>query len=445
MLASLRAAGVLSGLDEHFAQAMSRISGEGRAEVLLAAALASRQVGEGNVCLDLARPPNLTDDEGTPVAPPWPAADRWTDLVRSSPLVSSTSPVPARPKANRRSASGPSPCKGEGGRRPGEGAAPTPLLLHGTRLYLRRYWEHEQLVARIVRERSTIVEAGVDDDLLASGLARLFPEAADTGPQRGFWDAPDDGQRVAAATAVRRGLAVISGGPGTGKTFTVAKVLALLVEQAFARRAAAPRIALLAPTGKAAARLQESVARAKAGLGCGAEVLAAIPDEASTIHRALSPIAGSSTRFRRRHDDPLPADVVIVDEASMVDLALMARLLDAVPASSRLILLGDKDQLASVEAGAVLADVVAAGGPSIVELSTSRRYGAASPIGELARAINAGDAAAALGVLDARAGDLELVEPPASGGLETALADRIVEIFGGVLAAERPADRLAGL
>ena len=216
---------------------------------------------------------------------------------------------------------------------------------------------------------------------------------------------------------------VISGGPGTGKTFTVAKILALLLEQPGAEKI---RIALAAPTGKAAARLQEAIKNSKEKLNCREEIKKLIPEEASTIHRLLGSVP-DSPYFRHNAENPLPAEVVVVDEASMVDLALLSKLVQAVPPTARLILLGDKDQLASVEAGAVLGDICDTGkahgysqkfcdalkqvagenvacpaegrdGPgirdSIIQLRRSYRFGAVSGIGEVSRAVNEGEASA---------------------------------------------------
>jgi exodeoxyribonuclease V alpha subunit len=251
-------------------------------------------------------------------------------------------------------------------------------------------------------------------------LARVFGPAA-----------PDvDRQRVAALLAVLGRFTVVTGGTGTGKTSTVVKLLALLVEQArgAGRRL---RVALLAPTGKAAARLAESVQREKANLDVPSEVRAAIPEVAATIHRTLGVVPGSSTRFRYNAAHPLLVDVAVVDEASMVDVALMRRLVEALPTACRLILLGDRHQLASVEAGAVLGDLC--GGPlsysgglierlsgvgdgswperlprserpnaladCIVELDRSYRFEAGGSIGKLAAAVRAGDVDAALSLL----------------------------------------------
>ncbi len=182
---------------------------------------------------------------------------------------------------------------------------------------------------------------------LSQKLQALFPHAPGE---------PVNWQREAALAAVRRGFCVISGGPGTGKTHTLVLILALLLELERDRKL---RIAVAAPTGKAAARIQDSIRTVKATLACDETIKAQLPERASTIHRLLGYLPDSA-RFRHDADNPVPYDVVAVDEASMVDLALMAKLFRAIPASARVILLGDKDQLASVEAGAVLGDICAA-------------------------------------------------------------------------------------
>ncbi len=213
-----------------------------------------------------------------------------------------------------------------------------PLRLVGELLYLDRYWRQEELVRRQLDERAGRTGAPVDLPALRSGLARLFGDPA------------PDRQRLAAATAAVRSLTVLAGGPGTGKTTTVAKLLELLLAQP----GPAPRIALAAPTGKAAARLQQAVDDAVAAGRLPPAGLAA-----STLHRLLGRRPGSTSRFRHDRDNRLPYDVVVVDETSMVSLTLMARLLDALRPDTRLVLVGDPDQLASVEAGAVLGDLVA--------------------------------------------------------------------------------------
>ncbi|WP_286239315.1 exodeoxyribonuclease V subunit alpha [Neptuniibacter halophilus] len=220
---------------------------------------------------------------------------------------------------------------------------PTLLVLDRERLYLHRYWQYETHVAQQLNQRAVAIEQ--DPALLQQGLARLFPPA----PGEIDW------QKVAAALALQKRFSVISGGPGTGKTTTVIKLLALYIEQQRASGSSI-NIRLAAPTGKAAARLAESISSAKQRLALEPELADAIPAEASTLHRLLGVIP-NSIRFRHSRDNPLHLDLLVLDEASMVDLPMMARLLDALPHDARLILLGDRDQLASVEAGSVLGDI----------------------------------------------------------------------------------------
>ncbi|MGX9219914.1 exodeoxyribonuclease V subunit alpha [Massilia varians] len=302
-----------------------------------------------------------------------------------------------------------------------------PLVLDGDRLYLRRYWRDEMLVAQAVRERATR-KREVDQEAVRGWLDMLFAS------QRSA-DGPD-WQKLACAIALRGSVAIITGGPGTGKTYTVARLLALLF--ATAPEAGSQRIALAAPTGKAAARLKQSIDKAlneladKVGSTLPLRELTLRMGAARTLHSLLG--ARPDTRaFAHHRGNPLDVDVLIVDEASMVHLEMMASLLDALPPSATLILLGDKDQLASVEAGAVLGDlchnagaggytdatcdyVLAASGEELpdeflgdagalaqqtVMLRHSRRFG--GPIGQLALAVNAGDAVRAEAVL--RAGE----------------------------------------
>ena len=214
-----------------------------------------------------------------------------------------------------------------------------PLVLdQANRLYLCRYWKYEQQVAKLLKQLAASDLQDFDATALREGLSRLFP------PQE-----PDelDWQRLAAVTAVLRRFSLITGGPGTGKTSTVLRILALLLSQPGHERL---RIALAAPTGKAAARLKEAVKQSKETLAIAPEVLARIPEEAFTLHRLLGFIPASGA-FRHNRANPLPFEMIVVDEASMVDLPLMAKLLDAVSPEARLLLLGDRDQLASVEPG----------------------------------------------------------------------------------------------
>jgi exodeoxyribonuclease V alpha subunit len=441
----LRERGVLSDVDWHFAHAVGRIGGDSGAVVQLAAALASRAVGQGHVCLDLRRlvdSGGLADEAGVPVPCAWPSLAEWMHTLGASPLV--TAP---------------------------DASAVTPLVLDDAgRLYLRRYWEHQTRLAEAIRARAGEVDMSIDGSCLADGLQRLFPIAAPM-------PAEPDWQRIAAVVAVLRRFCVISGGPGTGKTHTVVRILALLIEQALHAGAPPPRVTLLAPTGKAAARLTESIRAGKQDLPCAAEVAAAIPDAAATIHRGLGAVPGRSTRYRYGTGNPLLTDLVLVDEASMVDVALMARLVDAMPAAARLILLGDQDQLASVEAGAVLGDICNSGVPSafspafadrltpligpaaatateagasggirdcIVQLRRSYRYRADSGIGRLARAVNAGDVGGALAAL-AEDGAVGRVDPAPDATLGRALAQAVHDGFAPYVAAATPLDRLRAL
>lgn len=296
-----------------------------------------------------------------------------------------------------------------------------PLVLDEQgRLYLYRQWLAEHRLAVELRERGERLREGVDLVILADGLQRLFPLGR---------DGRLDEQAIAAATALLKPLSVISGGPGTGKTTTVVKVLALLLEQAQLPL----RIALTAPTGKAAARLRESISRARSALPCDPAIREAIPQETATLHRLLGANA-DGTSFRYGSERKLRVDVVILDEASMVSLVLMQQLMSALPQGACLIILGDRDQLASVEAGAVLADLceVREGGGSaefatllaslfkeggeklpppvvstladaIVTLRESRRFDAEGAIGTLCRRLNRGDGGKALELL--RSGD----------------------------------------
>jgi exodeoxyribonuclease V alpha subunit len=358
-LAEFNAAGVLAPVDVHAARAMARICADDDPLVLLAAALTVRAPRYGHVCVDLRDVRStVTVDDDVAVAVddlPWPGdVDAWVAALAGSPLVG-----PDRP-----------------------------LRLEGERLYLERYWHAEQEVIAWLTAAATEVTA-VDEPTLAADLQRLFT---------------DDLQRRAAETAARRRLTVIAGGPGTGKTYTISRIIELLESQAAAQGLPGPKIALAAPTGKAATRVTESI---------GGE------HQALTIHRLLRRHPGNATRFRHDASNPLPHDVVIIDETSMVSLTLMAKLLAAIRPDARVVLVGDPDQLVSVEAGAVLGDIVgpvrsdAAKGPlrdSIVVLSRERRYGDTSGIAELAHAIQGGDSDAVLGVLRGGSADLNWLE-----------------------------------
>jgi len=371
---------------------------------LLAAALVSHQAGRGHVCLDVAA---LLE-----------APDRVLGLPPEVAAAEGAPPPPSRLLGgySREELEAQLDCPALIGSGDGDAA---PLVRHGTRLYLRRYWACERSIATALQARIAALgswRAALDTAATRQWLDALFGPPAADGP---------DWQRLACAAAAGSGLTVITGGPGTGKTTTVLRLLALLQGLS----GGAQRIRLTAPTGKAAARLNASIASAVDGLGLerlsgGEAVRARIPTEVVTLHRLLG-ARGDTRRFRHHAGEPLSADVVVVDEASMIDVELMAALLEALPPQARLILLGDKDQLASVEAGAVLGELCAraeGGGytpetadwlervsgeripaglvdaeghgldQQVVMLRGSHRFGADSGIGRLARAVNAGQA-----------------------------------------------------
>ncbi len=333
--------------------------------------------------------------------------------------------------------------------RPGEYK---PLILNGPRLYLFRYWEYEKKLIDFLKERTAEEAFPANAASLRAGLARLFP-AADPGET--------DWQKVAALASAWKRFCVISGGPGTGKTFTVAKILALLLEQ---NSPGTLRIALAAPTGKAAARVQEALKKARERLECTDAVKAALPLEAYTLHRLLKPIP-ATPYFRYDSKNPLPFEVVVIDEASMVDLALLSKLVQALPPLSKLILLGDKDQLASVEAGAVLGDIcgvekhygfsrdfrdacqriagerLEVGAEEdrgtgmrdvIIPLKKSYRFGSSSGIRAVSRAVNEGDGAGAYDLLRAtNAADIRWGDLPSPEALGARLKDLAVRDLSG--------------
>jgi exodeoxyribonuclease V alpha subunit len=319
LLARFNRAGVLGAADVHVARRLQRLGDENDEQVLLAAALVVRAVRQGSVCLRVAQAAATTAVDGVSAedvaALPWPPADEWVATVEASPLVA----------------------VGE------SGPADRPLRFVDGLLYLDRYWRQQQVIAGYVDAATAHPPARPPDaDVVRRALARLFP------------DAEPDRQRLAAVVAAHRRLSILAGGPGTGKTTTVAKILAVLQDQA----AGGLRVALAAPTGKAAARLQEAANSAAATLptedrGRLGEL------KASTLHRLLGSKFGARTRFWHDRDNRLPYDVVVVDEASMVSLTMMSRLVDALRPGCRLLLVGDPDQLASVEVGAVLGDLVA--------------------------------------------------------------------------------------
>jgi len=451
--------------------------------LLLAAALASHQLGRGHVCLDLRA--TLDDPafalslppDGPPLAaasePPPAPAEVLAGVTLAQWRAALDAPLLVGADTGR-------PSSGAAAAVPdGDSAASTPLVLAGTRLYLRRYWQYEQDVRSGIERRlarSAQLEAELPPAAVRAALDVLFPPRA-AGAGRADW------QKLACAIAARNAFSIVTGGPGTGKTTTVVKLLALLQTLALSRAgeggsAAAAvarplRIRLAAPTGKAAARLNESIAGALAQLprdrlAHGDALLGAIPTVVTTLHRVLG-TRPDGRRFRHDAANPLPVDVLVIDEASMIDLEMMAAVLDALPASARLILLGDKDQLASVEAGAVLGELCdrareghytdatrawleaatgeridaamldPEGAPldqAIAMLRESHRFAAHSGIGALAERVNAGDAAGVARIWSRGFDDLARVVCPAAD--DTAFGALVVDgAAGGAVAARR--------
>ena len=392
----LRDQGSLRDVDLYFADLVRRMSGKDEEPLLIAAALVSRFVGEGHICLDLRetaalrRYPNLDVAAGRapetdrPLQVDLPAFDAWCAALR---------------KADS--------CVGKPGER-------KPLILDNAgRLYLHRYWQYESFVAAKLKEMAA---ARPDPEFPANFghlLATLFDAPVSMGGDR---------QRLAAFAALRNRLLIITGGPGTGKTYTAVQILALLTMTNPGAGEGGLRVKLAAPTGKAAMRLVESIRGAKKQDSPIPDARRAdIPEEAATLHRLLGVIPGSPY-FRHNAENPLDADVVIVDEASMIDLPMMAKLLMALAPRTRLILLGDMNQLASVEPGYVLGDICRAAdldafsasmrddyrshtkldiadagtrwdgptgiGDCLLRLSCSRRFPPDGPIGRLSAAVN---------------------------------------------------------
>ncbi len=383
-------AGVLAAADVHVATRLAALAGETDETVVLAAALAVRAPRLGHVHVDLSairETAAVESEEADALADlPWPEPVAWRERVAASPLVAVGESDPAV----------------------------APLRLLENWLYLDRYWSEEREVAAALRAMSLQPAADVDEAWLEAAQARLHAGAA---------FAPDDRQRQATEIAVRRRLSVIAGGPGTGKTTTVARIVALLAEQAGALGARPPLVALAAPTGKAAARLEQAVHEEAARLPIGPEIREQLARlEATTLHRLLGRRMGSNSRFRHDRHRHLPHDVVIVDETSMVPLSLMARVIEALRPSARLVLVGDPGQLASIEAGAVLGDIVGPAAecavvegavpagplaPDIVVLDREHRFGGA--IAELADAVRRGQSGRVVDLLAGGGGEVQWI------------------------------------
>ncbi|ATF09960.1 Exodeoxyribonuclease V alpha chain [Candidatus Enterovibrio altilux] len=378
LLKHLYMRGTVRAIDYQFAHFISQQMDDENSPVVGWAALVSFELGKGNVCVDLASLDvtklfDLSAAESARVAALLESKNAIETLLTTSVVDN--------------------------------GSTPTPLVLDGTRLYLHRYWQAERIIAEEIKKRTVKIELSVNVKIILNELfipdilglkvhyidwnnhAKLsfesrqqklvdyldivVPEKIDfvTLDSQLNADAshdvllaliPEDArlnwQKVAAAVALSYRFAVISGGPGTGKTTTVAKLLAALIYNS--DKTNGLDIKLVAPTGKAANRLTESIGKAVTLLHVEPRLREKIPIQATTIHRLLGAIP-NRVEFHHHESNRLHLDVLVVDEASMVDLPLMARLLSALPDHARVILLGDHDQLASVEAGAVLGDICA--------------------------------------------------------------------------------------
>ena len=422
--------GIVSLLDIHFADLIAGLADKNTSAISLAAALVSNYTRQGHVCLDLSSIEGTELLEGEDGSDPviCPELKNWCIKLRETAVVGN----------------------------PGEYK---PLILDDhSRLYLFRYWQYQEKLADSIRRRIQDTDGNNDIAHLKEELRRFFPVNV---AEEINW------QSVAAFTALRKQFCVISGGPGTGKTSIIATILALL-------KIARPercRIALLAPTGKAAAKLQEAIRNMKANLVCPNSIKDEIPEEASTIHRMLGSIPGSPY-FRHNANNTLSVDVVVIDEASMVDLALISKLFQALPAHARIILLGDKDQLASVEAGAVLGDICDTGtehnfspgfcedckeitgqtihthqkrAPKpgiqdcIIQLEKNYRFGSDSGIGAVSHAVNIGDGDRAIEFIKRGAyKDITWKTLAHSNDLPPLMKDIIIQGYGDYLKARDP-------
>ena len=419
-LRSFNDAGVLSSADVQVARRLAALGDVDDLEVLLALALAVRAPRLGHVLVDLATiRGTVAVDTEEPVdlaELDWPEPGDWVARVAACTLV--TDP-------------------------------PHPLRLEGARLYLDRYWREEGKVASQLRALAAAAPGSGEEAELLDGAQRLYP------------DPRDERARAAVRAAARRRLTIIAGGPGTGKTTTVASVVALLAEQAQAQRPGAPLplIAHAAPTGKAAARLGEAVHDQAIRLDVNPETRAALLATSSqTLHRLLGSRPASRGRFRHNHLNRLPHDVVIVDETSMVSLTLMARLLEALGDDARLILIGDPDQLSSIEAGAVLGDIASPAttdgnraaaeiADSVIVLDRVHRFG--DGIAAVADTVRCGDADGTVAALHASGGEVVWIAEDGNAiRADAALApvrDAATTAGRAVIAAARDGDAPAAL
>jgi exodeoxyribonuclease V alpha subunit len=343
---------------------LARVIGEGDPVLEATVARLSEALRTGHSCLPLAAlaAQTLFDEASAPVFQ-FPGHAELADKLRGSAAVSLVDAINPEPREFR------------------------PVVFDGTRLYLRRYFDQELGIARSIARLARAGALAVSPELEERLSSYFLPSSGRS-----------DRQKDAVARSLRLRVSLITGGPGTGKTTTVVKVLALAIERAL-ESGRELQIGLLAPTGKASERLLQATRGAAERLDLSNEVRARLPQESKTIHRALGVIPGVKTRFRHTQQDPLPFDLLVVDEASMIDLPLMNRLMDAIRPDAQLLLLGDADQLASVDAGSVLSELALAADSlgdqdsfsfGISRLTESYRFSGASEIMELATGFRLG-------------------------------------------------------
>jgi exodeoxyribonuclease V alpha subunit len=425
--------GMFTSIDLHFGNFISNLAKNDDKDLFLAASLVSNAAGNGEVCLDLESCAGKIipdkEDDGKPVV--CPSIKTWVKKLRASDVVG----------------------------KPGDY---TPLILDDkNRLYLYRFWNYERVLSDAVNKRAADDMEDIDIALVERSLKRLFPCNR---------EGETDLQKRAALKAALKRFCVISGGPGTGKTTTIAGILTLLIEIGLGKKL---KIFLCAPTGKAAAKLCETIQSAKKHINCSDGIKEMLPGEAYTIHRMLKVIPGAAGFYYNR-ENKLPADIVVVDEASMVDLALLSKLMEAVPDNARLILVGDRDQLASVEAGSALGDICNRGGSSgyaskihketasesglrreskvpdknalgdcLIFLKKNYRFSETSGIGRLSVAVNNGDADTAVRILTEKKDErIRWEDIKTSKELHCSLEKKIVEGYKAYRTVDNPAEAL---
>ncbi len=427
--------GIFSELDIHFANLMQSLDDRNNQAVFFAAALVSSYKHKGHVCLDFRELKKTYLSEMEEYAgESFPENEEWMEILRKSPVVG----------------------------KPGDFK---PLILDfSSRLYLNRYYGYQESIAQYIKHIAKQQVPIPDRILLVKGLDRLFPSS--------LKDGSVDLQRVAAIVSAYKQLCVISGGPGTGKTTTVTGIIALLLEQAGREGL---NIILAAPTGKSAARLRESVKKAGEKIDAPDFVKVLIPEKAFTIHRMLGTTANAPF-FKYNKNNRLDADVVIIDEASMIDIALMAKLLEALRDDAKLVLIGDRHQLASVEAGSVFADICGAFdtnkfsdkfkailnettgcglnygedsdfpygiSDSVVQLEQSFRFKEGSGIEAVSKAVKKGDGLLSLSLInDVKYEDICLKGLPSVRELEAAISDTVIQGYEGFINAKNPMDAI---